>query len=91
MKRGNKVQRAAIAAAVAVALAAGAHQASAGVHRFGADTPSYLLPLGRAKMVDDGSGGIMARVRTWLASAHIFPDGDAWAFRLPSLIARRDN
>jgi hypothetical protein len=73
MKRGNRIQRAAMAAVVAAVLAVSVQQANAGVHRYPADTPSSLLPLGRAKVVDGGSGWIMANVRILLASVRLFP------------------
>jgi hypothetical protein len=74
MRNRNKLQRAAMVALVAGALVVGAGPASAGVYRFPESGPSRL-PVGRAKIADDGSGGLLARVRVMLASVHLFPEG----------------
>jgi hypothetical protein len=90
MKNRNQLQRAAMGALVAAALAGGVGQASASVYRFPEAPPSRLE--GRAKRVDDGSGGIGGRVRLMLSSVRIFRDG-GWeglqGLRGPAKIARR--
>ena len=91
MKNRNQLQRAAMGALVAAALAAGVGQASASVYRFPEAPPSRWLE-GRAKRVDDGSGGVGGRVRLMLSSVRIFRDG-GWegiqGLRGPAKIARR--
>jgi len=91
MRNRNQLQRAAMAALVAAALAASVGQASASVYRYPEGPPSKL-PEGRAKRVDDGSGGIGGRMRQMLASVRIFRDA-GWegiqAQRAPARIARR--
>jgi hypothetical protein len=88
MKSMNRIQRAAMGALVAAVLMVGVGEASAAVRRFPADTPSYLLPLGRAKVVNDGSGGIMARLKAMLAAVRIFPEGGVQILRFPAKAQR---
>ena len=93
MRNRNQLQRAAMAALVAAALSASVGQASASVYRFPDSPPSRLLE-GRAKRLDDGSGGIGGRVRLMLASVRIFRDG-GWegiqGQRVPARIVRRSD
>lgn len=90
MRNKNKVQRAAMGALVAAALMAGAGQASASVYRFPADGPSKL-PDTRARILDDGSGGI-ARLRLMLASVRMFPEGGGVRIRRwPARLVPRTN
>ena len=83
MKSGSRVRRAAMGALVAAALVAGVGPAAAGPYRAPVDTPSRL-PLGRAKLVDDGSGGAIARLKLMLASVRLFPEGSVRIFRFPA-------
>ena len=91
MKNRNQLQRAAMGALVAAALAVSVGQASAAVYRFPDAPPSRLLE-GRAKRLDDGSGGLGGRVRMMLASVRIFRDS-GWegiqGQRVPARIVRR--
>lgn len=72
MRNANEVRKAAMGALVAAALMAGAGQASAWPYRFPADGPSKF-PDTRARILDDGSSGLIGRVRIALASAYRFP------------------
>lgn len=89
MKNRNQLQRAAMGALVAAALAVSVGQAGASVYRFPEGPPSRLE--GRAKRLDDGSGGLGGRVRMMLASVRIFRDG-GWegiqGQRVPAKIVR---
>lgn len=91
MRNERKVRRAAMGALVAVALMAGAGQASAAVYRFPESAPSRL-PVGRARIMDDGSGGALGRLKLMLSSVRIFRDG-GWeglqGQRAPARIVRR--
>ena len=93
MRNRNELHRAAMGALVAAALMAGAAEAGAAVRRFPADTPAELLPLGRAKRADDGSGsgGAASRLKMILASAWRFPEGGSWVPRLPARRQQRSD
>lgn len=91
MRNRNELHRAAMGALVAAALMAGAAEAGAAVRRFPADTPAELLPLGRAKRADDGSGGAASRLKLMLASVWRFPDGGSWVPRLPARRQQRSD
>ena len=80
MRNGSKVRRAAIGALVAAALMVGVGQANAGPWRFPADGPSRL-PEGRARILDDGSGGVLGRLKLMLASVRLFPEGEGVRIR----------
>jgi hypothetical protein len=58
-------------ALVAVALMAGAGKAGAAVGRFPADGVPSRLPFGRARVVDNGSAGALARIKAMLSSVRI--------------------
>jgi hypothetical protein len=89
MKNGNPIRRAAMGALVAAALMAGVQQANAGPYRFPADTPSWMLPWGRAKLVDAGNS-IMAQVKVMLSSVRLFPEGGVRVLRFPAKAQRSD-
>jgi len=89
MRNMSKLHRVAMGALVAGALVAGAQQAGAAVYRFPADTPSWLLPWGRAKLVDAGNS-IMAQVKVMLSSVRLFPEGGVRALRFPAKAQRSD-
>ena len=72
MRNANEVRRAAMGALVAAALMAGAGQAGAAVGRFPEHGPQKL-PDTRVRILDDGSSGLIGRVRIALASAYRFP------------------
>jgi len=93
MRNMSKLHRAAMGALVAGALVAGAGQAGAAVYRFPADTPSQLLPLGKAKRaVDVASGGVAAKVRLMIASVWRYPEGGALRIgRFPARILPRND
>ena len=89
MKNASKLQRAAMGALVAAALVVGVGQANAGPRRFPEDNPSRLRE-GRARILDDGSGGMLGRLRLMLASVRRFDDdGPGGVRRFPAKIARR--
>ena len=91
MRNESKVRRAAMGALVAAALVVGVGQANAGIYRFPAEDPSRL-PVGRARILDDGSGGVGGRLRQMFAFVRVRRDA-GWegigALRLPALIVRR--
>jgi hypothetical protein len=93
MRNLSKLHRAAMGALVAGALIAGAGQAGAAVYRFPADTPSQLLPLGKAKRaVSDASAGVAAKLRLMMASVWRFPEGGGLRIsRFPARIVPRND
>jgi hypothetical protein len=89
MKNVNLVRRAAMGALVAAALVAGAQQASAKPYRYPADGFDWMLPWGRAKLVDDVSG-IVARMKAMLSAVRLFPEGGVRVLRFPARAQRND-
>ena len=92
MKRESKIRQAAMGALVAAALVVGAGQASASLYRFPADGPSKM-PGTRARIVEDGSGGWLGRLKIKAASLRLYRDS-GWegiqVSRLPAKVGRRD-